>query len=143
MFRQIVEKKPVMKKEFNEDARDLLKKLLNTNPTKRLGNGPEGAKEIKDHSFFKDIDWKRLYEKDLESPFIPQVSDVEDTQHIDPMFTDERPEETPVDSKLQDKEKEKNYYGGFTYERSTLRSKMMDRSSGTTSSINHENTKAN
>jgi len=43
------------------DARDLLEKLLNRDPTKRLG--ANGAKEIKNHKFFESIDWKRLEQK--------------------------------------------------------------------------------
>jgi serum/glucocorticoid-regulated kinase 2 len=137
MFNLILESKPVMKKEFNKDAWDLLKKMLNKDPAKRLGNGPGGSKEIKDHPFFKDIDFKLLYKKAIESPYIPVVDNIEDTKNIDKLFTDERPEETPVVSKLQAKEKEKNYYGGFTYERSTLQSKMMGASGTVTSSSNY------
>ena len=39
------------------EARDLILNLLNRNPKKRLGAGPEDANEIKRHVFFKDIDW--------------------------------------------------------------------------------------
>jgi len=39
------------------DARDLILNLLNRNPKKRLGAGPEDANELKRHAFFKGIDW--------------------------------------------------------------------------------------
>jgi serine/threonine protein kinase len=120
MFRQIVEKRPTMKKEFNKEARDLLKKLLNPIPYERLGNGPKGTDEIKLHPYFKDIDWEKLYNKELTPPYVPEVNDSEDTGQIDKLFTDERPEETPVDSALRDKDKAKNYYGGFTYKANHL-----------------------
>jgi len=32
-----------------------------------------GAQEIKDHAWLKYFPWKDLYEKKLESPFIPKV----------------------------------------------------------------------
>lgn len=124
MFRQIVEKRPVMKKEFTTDARDLLKRLLDPRATTRLGSGPEGSLEIKNHAFFKDIDWEQLYNKEIEPPFIPVVNDEEDVTQIDPLFTNELPQETPVVSKLPDHEKEKNYYGGFTFERNDILNKM-------------------
>jgi serine/threonine protein kinase len=120
MFRQIVEKPPVMKKEFSTEARDLLKRLLDPKPSTRLGNGPSGSKEIKEHPFFSDIDWVKLYNKELESPFIPVVANEEDISQIDQLFTKELPQETPVNSKLQDRDKEKNHYGGFTYERNMV-----------------------
>lgn len=109
-----------MKREFSEDAKDLLKRLLEPNPSKRIGNGSEGAKEIKDHSFFKEIDWKKLYNKELEPPFNPEVENEEDTNQIDPLFTKELPQETPVLSNLQDDERQRNHFGGFTFERQDI-----------------------
>jgi len=38
---------------LSEDARSLLISLLNRNPHKRLGAGPNGAEDIKKHIFFK------------------------------------------------------------------------------------------
>lgn len=42
---------------LSEDAKNLIVSLLNRNPSRRLGAGPEGADEIKRHPFFKDLDW--------------------------------------------------------------------------------------
>lgn len=42
------------------EARDLILNLLNRNPKKRLGAGPEDANELKRHAFFKDIDWEAV-----------------------------------------------------------------------------------
>lgn len=39
------------------EARDLIFKLLNRNPKKRLGAGERDADELKEHQFFKDVDW--------------------------------------------------------------------------------------
>ena len=41
---------------FPEDCADLVKGLLEKDPSKRLGSGG-GMQEIKCHSFFSDIDW--------------------------------------------------------------------------------------
>jgi serine/threonine protein kinase len=43
-------------------AKDLILRLLNRNPKKRLGTYG-GADEIKKHPFFKTIDWKKLYNR--------------------------------------------------------------------------------
>ncbi|KAF9591723.1 hypothetical protein IFM89_006069 [Coptis chinensis] len=45
---------------ISEEARDLIDKLLDTNPSKRPGAGPEGYAALKKHPFFKRIDWKNL-----------------------------------------------------------------------------------
>jgi hypothetical protein len=42
--------------------------LLNRNPSRRLGAGPEGADEIKRHPFFKELDWQQARNKQLNPP---------------------------------------------------------------------------
>jgi serum/glucocorticoid-regulated kinase 2 len=56
---------------FSDNAKDLLSKLLEKNPSKRLGS--EGAAPIKAHPFFSDVDWKKLERKLVEPPFKPEV----------------------------------------------------------------------
>lgn len=46
--------------------RDLLKKLLERNPKKRLG--VNGAEEIKTHPWFKNINWEDVYNKKYNPP---------------------------------------------------------------------------
>ncbi|CAD8047722.1 unnamed protein product [Paramecium primaurelia] len=53
---------------LSEEAIDLLKKLLNRNPDKRLG-GQRGAQEIYEHPFFKDVDFQKIERKEIEPPF--------------------------------------------------------------------------
>ena len=48
-------------------AKDIILKLLNRNPKKRLGTYG-GAEEIKRHPFFKNIDWKKLYSRNYKPP---------------------------------------------------------------------------
>jgi len=55
----------------NEVSMDIIKKLLNTDNSKRLGSGATGAKEIKSHPFFKGIDWELLEAKQIPPPFMP------------------------------------------------------------------------
>jgi hypothetical protein len=52
---------------------------------------------IKAHPFFEGIDWDKLYAKEVEAPFRPQVSSAEDTGQIDPMFTSEKAEDSLVE----------------------------------------------
>ena len=53
--------------------------LLNRNPSKRLGSGTGGATDIKNHVFFKDIDWNIVAEKklDVPLPYMKKLSDGE------------------------------------------------------------------
>ena len=49
-----------------QPARQIILLLLNRNPAKRLGSGPLGSKEIKQHEFFADIDWDKVAKKGYE-----------------------------------------------------------------------------
>jgi len=48
-------------------AKDIILRLLNRNPKKRLGT-ITGADEIKKHPFFKNIDWNKLYNRSYRAP---------------------------------------------------------------------------
>uniref|UniRef100_A0A3B4DZ69 non-specific serine/threonine protein kinase n=1 Tax=Pygocentrus nattereri TaxID=42514 RepID=A0A3B4DZ69_PYGNA len=72
---------------LSADAKSLLSGLLIKDPNKRLGGGPDDAKEIMRHSFFVAIDWQDLYDKKLIPPFKPQVSSETDTRYFDEEFT--------------------------------------------------------
>ncbi|KAI3915663.1 hypothetical protein MKX01_015488, partial [Papaver californicum] len=63
---------------LSPEAKDLISKLL-CNVDQRLGTN--GADEIKAHSWFKDVEWDRLYQMD--AAFIPEVNDELDTQNFE------------------------------------------------------------
>uniref|UniRef100_A0A671TJ80 non-specific serine/threonine protein kinase n=1 Tax=Sparus aurata TaxID=8175 RepID=A0A671TJ80_SPAAU len=72
---------------LSADAKSLLSGLLIKDPNKRLGGGPDDAKEIMRHSFFGTVDWQDVYDKKLVPPFQPQVSSETDTRYFDEEFT--------------------------------------------------------
>jgi serine/threonine protein kinase len=49
---------------LSKSAKSLLTSLLNRNPQKRIGSGPRGAEDIKEHEFFKNINWMKVYNKE-------------------------------------------------------------------------------
>ena len=72
-------------------AFDLIKRLLEVNPEKRLGYSFEDANEIKSHPFFKGINWNDVYNKKIEPSFKPRIKNKKDVSNFDRMFTDEDP----------------------------------------------------
>ena len=64
---------------ISKEAVDILKRLIN-DPEKRLGRN--GAEEVKQHPFFKNVDWKHVKETMI-PPFIPQLKGPFDTRYFD------------------------------------------------------------
>ena len=72
----------------SKDAKDIISKLLEKDPKKRLGYN-KGLEEIKKHPFFKGLDFNLLLHKKIEAPYIPQIKNNTDVQHFDEVFTNE------------------------------------------------------
>lgn len=75
MFKSIQNTKIAMPKNMSAEAKSLIEgvtltQLLCKNPAERLGGGPRGAEEIKDHPFFSTLDWADVYNKQLKPPVI-------------------------------------------------------------------------
>jgi len=68
---------------FSKDARSLISKLLEHQPTKRLGVVNGGAKLIKSEPWFKGFDWDGLYKKKLKPEIIPSIKSQEDTGNFE------------------------------------------------------------
>ncbi|CAG8550538.1 3664_t:CDS:2 [Diversispora eburnea] len=64
-------------KNFNRDAKIIIKKLLRVNETKRLNN----AQDIREEKFFNGIDWDKIYNKEIEAPIRPSVQNSGDTKN--------------------------------------------------------------
>lgn len=74
---------------MSPDAKDLMTKLLRKEPQKRLGfEGKKDFAKIKQHRFFRAIDWKRLEKREMEPPIQPLITDPELAENFAPEFTD-------------------------------------------------------
>jgi len=68
---------------FSKEAVSLIKKLLQTKATKRLGCLKGGAKQIKKHAWFKNFDWDALVSKRVQPPIIPKIKGNLDLSNFD------------------------------------------------------------
>ena len=115
MSLKIYDKKIIFPKNIDKDAEDLIKKLLVVNPKERLGYGPNGCDDVKNHPFFNGVDWDLAYEKKLPPPFVPKLKGEMDLRYFDSIFTDE-PIGGEKRKNTRDRERElSNEYNGFTY----------------------------
>ena len=111
---KIYENKVEFPKNINKDAKDFISKLLVVDPKKRLGQGPDGSKQIKDHPFFKGVNWDDAQKKKIKPPFIPTLKNEIDLRYFDSEFTDEPIEGPKRKITIRDREAS-NEYNGFTY----------------------------
>lgn len=102
MYRKILEAPLEPPPTMSKEAADICARMLERNPTKRLGYN--GAHEIKSHPFFASIDWDKLAKKELPPPWVPVVSGETDTRNISSDFTSEPAAVTPspAGSRLRD-----------------------------------------
>lgn len=76
---------------LSEGCKTLIIGLLNRDPKKRLGSTKD-VEDVKSQSFFVDTagwDWEKVYNKEVEAPFKPKVSGVDDTSNFDEEFLQE------------------------------------------------------
>ena len=71
--KQVTIKSDQIEPGWSIESADCINKLLQRKPAHRLGL--HGAREVKEHIWFKDFPWKDLYNFKLKSPFIPPEND--------------------------------------------------------------------
>ncbi|CAH0546581.1 unnamed protein product [Brassicogethes aeneus] len=94
--RRILKTTPPIPESLGKDVADFISKLLVKDPRKRLGGGKEDAKELKRHSFFKNLDWKKLERKEIPAPFKPVIRNELDVSNFSEEFTAMPPTDSPA-----------------------------------------------
>jgi len=112
LFEKIIKSPVSFPKTITPDSTDLITKLLQKEPVKRL----DDPIKICAHPWFKGIDWKKLMAKEIPPPFVPKVSDDLDISNIDPTFLKEDvDDEDEKDKPPNDKISVNDIFVGFTY----------------------------
>uniref|UniRef100_A0A3Q3D4Z8 Protein kinase C n=1 Tax=Hippocampus comes TaxID=109280 RepID=A0A3Q3D4Z8_HIPCM len=95
---------------INKEAKELLERLFERDPTRRLtilGN-------IRLHSFFKSIDWQALENREVEPPFKPKVRAPNDCSNFDREFLSEKPRLSHSDKNFIDS-MDQSAFAGFSF----------------------------
>ena len=111
-------------KKIDNNAKDLIQKLLIVDPNERFGSGPEGGEKIKNHPFFKGINWKNVEDRKIKPPFIPKLKKETDLKYFDTMFTDEEIGKENTKANYRDREAS-NEYNGFSYVTGSVNKELM------------------
>ncbi|XP_033105391.1 protein kinase C epsilon type-like isoform X2 [Anneissia japonica] len=106
---------------LSREATTILKAFMTKSPAKRLGcissQGREGA--IRQHPFFRDIDWEALEQLKVKPPFKPKIKTMRDVNNFDADFTKEEPKLTKIDQKVVEHINQADFKG-FTYTRDDI-----------------------
>ncbi|XP_035734636.1 cGMP-dependent protein kinase, isozyme 1-like isoform X1 [Vespa mandarinia] len=62
-----------MPKILSHSAKDIIQRLLEADPTKRLGYLRNGVADVRHHRWFKDLNWRSLQNLSISSPIKPTV----------------------------------------------------------------------
>lgn len=67
-----------------------------------LGSGPGDGLEVRSHPFFKNVNWKDVFERRLEPPIKPVLRSEDDVSQFDTKFTKQIPVDSPEESTLSE-----------------------------------------
>jgi len=83
IYQKILEGKIKFPWHFDRHSKDLIKKLLTADLTKRLGNLKGGADDIKKHKWFDAGAWDDILNLNVEAPIKPECGAEDDTSNFD------------------------------------------------------------
>lgn len=83
IYQKILAGKIDFPKHFSAEAKDLIRKLLTADRTKRLGCLRGGATDIREHPWYARMDWSAVFNQSIPAPLVPRVKDEKDTSNFD------------------------------------------------------------
>lgn len=82
MYQNILKGSLKFPKSVDSDCKSIIKHLLEQDLSKRYGNLKRQAQDVKEHRFFDHVNWKSLYEKSIQAPYLPQLKSDTDTSNF-------------------------------------------------------------
>merc|ERR1719272_2282852 len=95
IYQKILAGKIEFPRHFDVHAKDLIKKLLTADRSKRLGNLKGAAEDVKKHKWFRNFHFKDLMDAEYPAPVNPDVKGEGDTHNFD-QYDDSAEDQAPV-----------------------------------------------
>ncbi|KAJ9110580.1 hypothetical protein QFC20_002910 [Naganishia adeliensis] len=94
IYEKIIANRVAFPSHVDPFAKDLIRRLLTADRSKRLGNLRGGAKDVMAHRWFTGVDWDILASKKIGAPIIPHVASRGDSQNFQ-RYAPPLPQELP------------------------------------------------
>lgn len=109
---RIVDKPVVFPQEpaISPEAKDIIRSFCTVDRSRRLGNVQGGARRVKEHPFFRGVDWDAVYRRRYRGPIIPPIRYPGDAQCFD-VYPEEDVGYGQYTEELR--EKYESYFEGF------------------------------
>ena len=112
IYQKILSGRIEFPRHFDFHAKDIVRKLLAADRTKRLGNLKNGAEDIKKHKWFKGFDWNALINLAMTPPIVPELRGEGDTGNFD-QYPESDEEDYADDTPLVDEETSDKLFASF------------------------------
>merc|ERR1719419_1889832 len=97
MYQKIKTEPAKFPEQMSRNCQDMISQLLNRDQTKRLGSGRADVEAVKRHVWFNNIDWVKLFKKEVEPVYKPRVKGDLDVSNFSKEFTKEQATDTYAD----------------------------------------------
>ena len=83
IYENILEGKIKFTSDFDDTSKSLIKHLLDKDISRRYGNLKNGVEDIKNHEFFKTMNWDKLLKQEIPADFIPKLKVDNELKYFD------------------------------------------------------------
>ena len=97
IYENILEGKIKFTSDFDDNSKSLIKHLVERDISKRYGNLKNGVEDIKNHEFFKSMNWDKLLKQEINAEFIPKIKQDNKLSYYD-FYPDSDDEIEPLES---------------------------------------------
>lgn len=114
LFQEIMNPKITYPSDISPEAICFFRAIFTVDPKNRLGSG--GINEIKDHAFFRNINWDDILNKRIKPPFLPRLETPDQTKYVDEMFLKESPKDSYSKGDTLDSKEDQFLHCGFSFD---------------------------
>lgn len=107
IYKQIVEKPVIFPQDpaISPEAKDIIRSFCNADRSRRLGNISGGAAKVKEHPFFRGVNWDDVYNRRHRGPIVPPIRYPGDAQCFDIYPEEDATKDVYTDEMMQQYDK--------------------------------------